>query len=180
MLISWWKSFAALFRPKRRTRLSSISLLASTREGGAQTLQYRPQGVEVMHDTSQARWIEERLWPWGRAAGFERFRLGCLLPEGFPAYACVLHPASVQTDEGYEPVRWSTVASWTERTVRPQMQFALIADLAERRPYQFAPPAWGDCPRYGSFPPAECRVVAEVLKVLILTPGDCYFCVWEG
>ena len=112
-LISRWKSFAALFRPKRRTRLSSMLLLTSTREGGLRRSNM-PQGDEVMRDTSQARWIEECLWPWGRVAGFEGFRLGCLLPEGFPAYACVLHPASVQTEEGYEPVRWSTVASWTE------------------------------------------------------------------
>ena len=156
-----------------------MAILTSTGEG-AQTLQYRPQGVEVMQDTSEARWIEERLWPSGKAASFEGFRLGCLLPEGFAAYARVLHPAEVRTDQGYEPVRWSTVASWTGRTVHPLMQFELVADLSEIRPYRWEPPSWGNGPQHGTFPSLECRAAAEVLREFTSTPGICYFCVWEG
>ena len=133
-----------------------------------------------MPEASAARWIEESLWPWGTAANFEGFRLGCLLPEGFEAYARVLHPASVRTDQGYEPARWSTVASWTGRTVHPQMQFELIADLSERKPYRFDPPSWGSGPERGTFPPLECRAAIEVLREFTSTPDICYFCVREG
>ena len=103
------------------------------------------------------------------------------MPEGFGAYARVFHPAELRTDRGHEPVqwspvRWSTVASWTGRTVHPQMQFGRIADLSE--PYQ--DPPWGSHPRYGCLPPEECRTIAEVLREFTSTPDRCYFCVWEG
>ena len=166
-------------RRKSRPRLSSFAGLTSNGEG---TLAppYHPPGVESASDASQGRWIEELLWPWGRAANFEGFRLGCLVPEGFEAYARVLHPASVRTGQGYAPVRWSTVASWTGRTVHPQMQFELIADLDERKPHQYEPPSWGIGPQQGTFPPLECRAATEVLRGITSTPGTCYFCVWEG
>ncbi len=53
--------------------------------------------------------------------------MGLILPEGFAAYARVFHPADL--DEEHRPVRWSTVASWTGRTVHPLMQFGRIANL---------------------------------------------------
>lgn len=136
--------------------------------------------MESMRDGSEARWIEESLWPWGKAAGFEGVRLGCLVPEGFAAYARVLHPASLRTEQGYEPVRWATVASWTGRTVHTHMQFELITELIERRPYQYEPPSWGDGPQEQTFPSAECRAATEVLREFTSTTGNCYFCVWEG
>ena len=177
--LSYWKWSLALFSRKRRHGLPSVVILTGPGKG-APAPPYRPRGVEVIQDTSEARWIEERLWPSGRAASFEGFRLGCLLPGGFAAYARVLHPAEVRTDQGYEPVRWSTVASWTGRAVHRQMQFELIADLVERKPYRYEAPPWGNGPQQGTFPSFECHAAAEVLREFTSTPGNCYFCVWEG
>jgi hypothetical protein len=135
-----------------------------------------PEGVELMENISQARWIEERLRPWGNSCGAHETRVGSLVPEGFAAYARVFHPAGRRTDRGNEAVRWSTVASWTGRTVHPEMQFARVANLLE--PYQ--KPPWGWLPQYGSLPSEECRTIVKVLREFTSTPNLCYFCVWEG
>jgi hypothetical protein len=133
-----------------------------------------PQGVELMGDISPARWIEERLWPLKNASGLHEPRVGSLLPEGFAVYARVFHPASL--DPGNEPVRWSTVASWTGRTVHPLMQFERIANL----PDCDQKPPWGSFPSYGNLPSEECRLLTKVLREFTSTPDYCYFCVWEG
>ena len=139
-----------------------------------------PEGVELMEDIAPARWLEERLRPWGNPSGAHETRVGSIVPEGFAAYARVFHPAELR-DRGHVPVRWSTVrwstvASWTGRTVHPEMQFERIANLSE--PYQRPP--WGSYPRYGCLPSEECRAIADVLKEFTSTPNLCYFFVWEG
>ena len=79
-------------------------------EGGIPVRQTKlaPDGLEFSEDVSEARWVEERLSNFGT--------LRSLLPEGFPAYARMFHPAYLEDDKD-RPVRWSTVASWTGRTV---------------------------------------------------------------
>ena len=81
--------------------------------------QLAPEGLEFLEDVSEARWVEESVSEFGRVRA--------LAPERFPAYARVFHPAYLDTGL---PVRWSTVASWTGRTVHPLMQFERIADLS--------------------------------------------------
>ena len=79
-------------------------------------------GLEFCEDVSPGWWVEEGL------SGFAR--LHALLPPGFPAYARVFHPAYLDDSEE-QPVRWSTVASWSGRTVHPLMQFERIACLGQ-------------------------------------------------
>ena len=128
------------------------------------------EGLELLTDLSQARWVEERLWTWKT-----QVLLGALLPDVFPAYARVLHPASLGSSGEAEPVRWSTVASWTGATVHPRMQFGNIAKL----PYPYEP-SWGEAPEEGIFPGAECRALVELLREFTATPDTCYSCYWEG
>ena len=49
--------------------------------------------------------------------------LGTVIPQGFDAYARILHPAPGAF--GAE-VRWSEVAAWNEKTVHAEMQFHAI------------------------------------------------------
>ena len=179
--------FSRFLRWRRygRRRVRSVARLQRLTPGvsdmmasGAEALEVRkePEGVELMEDISQARWIEERLWPWGDACGAHEMRVGSLVPEGFAAYARVFHPAELRTDRGHEPVRWSTVASWTGRSAHPQMQFERIANLSEL----YQDPPWGSYPRYGSLPSEECRTISKALREFTSTPDRCYFCVWEG
>ena len=111
--------------------------------------QLAPDGLEFCADVSSSPWVEESL------SGFAR--VDSLLPRGFPAYARVFHPA-YQGDDKDQPVRWSTVASWTGRTVHPLMQFPRIANLSEDINDYYQDPRWGR-PQFGSIPEEECRTL---------------------
>jgi hypothetical protein len=125
-------------------------------------------------DTSAARWIEERLWKWSDRG----LLVGSVVPEGFAAYARVLHPARRRVEGGGEGerVRWSTVASWTARTVHAEMQFDRVALLAGRNEY----PAWGYRPAEGVLPREDCERLASLLHPFTSTPDVCWFGIWEG
>ena len=130
-----------------------------------------PDGLEFSEDVSEARWVEESFSAFGT--------LRSLLLEGFAAYARIFHPAYLNRDEE-RPVRWSTVAEWTGRTVHPLMQFERIAGLSEDPHNMYKNPPWGSLPKHGSIPERECRTLAEVLRSLTSTPDSCFFCLWEG
>ena len=102
------------------------SLAMLTTGGGVRIRQTKlaPDGVEFSEDVSEGKWVEEGL------SDSHLSTVRSLLPNGFPAYARVFHPAYLDNDEE-QPVRWSTVASWTGRTVHPQMQFQRVAGLPE-------------------------------------------------
>ena len=140
-------------------------------EGGMpiRQTQLAPPGLQFCEDVSPGRWVEESL------SGFAR--LHALLPPGFPAYARVFHPAYLDDTEE-QPVRWSTVASWTGKIVHPLMQFPRVAGLGEEEMYP--DPPWGEHPRIGSIPEAECRVLANVLREFTSTPDRCFFGLWDG
>ena len=144
-----------------------------TTKGGIPVRQTKlaPDGLEFSEDVSEARWVEERLSNFGA--------LRSLLPEGFPAYARMFHPAYLEDDRD-RPVRWSTVASWTGRTVHPLMQFERIAGLSEDPQQMYKNPPWGSHPRIGSIPERECRTLVEALRSFTSTPDNCFFCLWEG
>ena len=130
-----------------------------------------PDGLEFSEDVSEARWVEETLSDFGT--------LRALLPGGFPAYARVFHPAYLN-DDAEQPVRWSTVASWTGRTVHPLMEFQRVAGLPEGPHVNEPDPPWGSHPTVGSMPEAECRTLVATLRGFTTTPDICYFCFWEG
>ncbi len=126
-----------------------------------------------MKDISAGRWVEERLWKWGK----QGVPVGSVVPEGFEAYARILHPAHRSPTDGGEGarVRWSTVAAWTGRVVHPQMRFERIANLAE---HEF--PTWGSPPVQGILPREECERVAGLLRSFTSTPARCWFGIWDG
>ena len=148
-----------------------MSMLSTT--GGIPLRQTKlaPDGLEFSEDVSEARWVEESLSDFGT--------LRALLPGGFRAYARVFHPAYLN-DDAEQPVRWSTVASWTGRTVHPLMQFQRVAGLPEGPHVNDPDPPWGLHPTVGSIPEAECRTLVETLRGFTTTPDICYFCLWEG
>ena len=141
---SWIRRLISRWTLRRyRSRMSSMSLLSTG--GGIPIRQTKlaPDGVEFSEDVSEARWVEERLSAFGT--------LRSLLPEGFAAYARIFHPAYPNRDEE-RPVRWSTVASWTGRTVHPLMQFERITGLSEDTHDMYKDPPWGSLPKDGSIP----------------------------
>ena len=171
---SWFRRLMS--RLVLRMRGSDMTSLATLSiEGGIPIRQIKlaPDGVEFSEDVTDARWVEEGM----SNSDFSTVR--SLLPNGFSAYARVFHPGYLNDDKE-QPVRWSTVASWTGRTVHPLMQFQRVAGLPEGPHINEPDPPWGTHPTVGSIPEAECRTLSETLTDFTTTPESCYFCLWEG
>ena len=143
--LSWIQQLKARWIMRKSSGgMSSMTRLSTGGGIPVRQTQLAPQGLEFLEDVSEARWVEESVSEFGKVRA--------LVPDRFPAYARVFHPAYLDTGL---PVRWSTVASWTGRAVHPLMQFERIADLSEapgdiyRRPSMgFVAGAWVD-PRTG-------------------------------
>lgn len=145
-------------------RTSSLEKARLDGSDGTWTPTPLPDGVVLWPDTAAAKWIEESVVR-------HPFTVGQLIPDGFEAYARVLHPASRGDDE---PVRWSTVASWTGRTVHPLMRFERIAGLPDDPNAQ---PAWGRRPREGAGP---LRELAALLARFTTRADACWIGLWDG
>ena len=152
---------------------ASHSMIRLTRGGWipVQQTKLAPDGLEFSEDVSHGRWIEESVSGWGKVRS--------LMPDGLSDYARVFHPAYLGK-MGEQPVRWSTVASWTGRIVHPQMQFPSIADLGGDPKDMYKDPPWGCLPQEGSIPEKECRTLVNILSQYTSTPDRCFFCLWEG
>ena len=128
-------------------------------------------GVTLSDDVAAADWVRRALRPWGPG----RMRVASLVPAGYEAYGRILHRA--WNDE--EPARWRDIAAQSGVTLDAETRFNELVDRhpdASRR----SPPAPWRQPDPGSLRPEECGAVAEVLTEYTTTPGDCWFCVWEG
>ena len=55
-----------------------------------------PTSVQPLADLTPTRWLAERTRPTERGDGV---RLWSIIPEGYPAYARILHPAYSESDD---------------------------------------------------------------------------------
>jgi hypothetical protein len=127
------------------------------------------QGLHPSADVTAADWLGPRLRRFGSA-------VAAVVPDGFPAYVRILHPARGPDDR---PVRWAEVAAWSGRTMHRLLQFHAIA-----RP---SPAARTDPAPWNGEPPPEGNLPAELLHILCVTltehtstPESCWFCLWDG
>ena len=131
-------------------------------------MRHGPPRIEAIHDRSPVAWLAARLWPWHGAT-----KVGNLIPEGFAAYARLLHPA-------YHPqgqdVPWARVAEWSGKTLRPTIAFD---DLATREDGATWSSTGGSRPRE-ELDPAVCGHLATVLRAFTSTPELSWFCIWTG
>lgn len=120
----------------------------------------------------EADWIGERLSP------FDMYIVTSVVPADFDAYARVLHPAQEPGRDGERLVRWAQVAAWSGTPLRRDAQFHSIA-LPPVRPQ--APAPWsGQGPEEGSLYLPDAEVLAGLVREWSGTPGQCWFCVWDG
>ena len=111
------------------------------------------EGLEPVTDVSVADWIAPRLRGFGG-------RVNQVVPDGFAAYARILHPAD---DEYGEPTTWAEVCRRTGRTAHPLMQWTSIAgDGWLDRETAAGSPQVGEAPR---------PVLAAILDVLAALHG---------
>jgi hypothetical protein len=109
-------------------------------------------------------WIAERLH------GFAE-DVGSNLPEGFPAYVRLLHPAArVLDDLERVKTRWAEIAAAAGVCVEARTQFEdfRVQDMRLEEPDT------------GGLPADELRALVETLAGSTTTPGDCWLAVWDG
>ena len=116
--------------------MTSLAMMATGGGIPIRQTKFAPDGVKFCEDVSEGRWVEKHLSDSGMST------VSSLLPNGFPAYARVFHPAYLNDDEE-QPVRWSTVASWTGRTVHPPDAVSACRRSARRPSLQYTRPTVG-------------------------------------
>ena len=129
-------------------------------------------GLEPVVDVSAGDWLA------GRLRG-SLGTVGSVVPQGFAAYARVLHP--VELDDGRGSLRWEQVCQLTGRIPHALMQWAAIA----------TPTAWSEVPttpsgrwdggdvRVGTLAPASLGALINALAPTT-DRQDCFHALWEG
>jgi hypothetical protein len=126
----------------------------------------------VVDDFRPARWLTESVRSFAD-------NVGSLVPDTFPAYARVFHPAY----NGGELVSWAQVARANHKTVHPQMQFTRLIGYASRYVpgYRATQPGlFDETPEVGTLPPHTAALLTQTLARHTMTADRCWFAVWHG
>ena len=99
-----------------------------------------PASIHPLEDLAHVEWLVKHIRPIGR--GSSGVHLRSIVPEGFPAYARILHPAYSGADD--TPVRWASVAAEHGKVVHPLMNFDRLLGSDD--------PAWAADPSIGQLP----------------------------
>ena len=113
----------------------------------------------------EAKWLASRLRPFGSG-------VASVVPDGFPAYSRILHPARGMNDR---QIRWEDVAVKSGSTMHRLVQFHAI-----NRPPGAVSEGAVVPPERGNLPSNLLRVLCAVLAEHTSTPDSCWFCLWDG
>lgn len=132
-------------------------------------------GLTISTDTTPARWLVNRLWPRGSDIP-GGMRVGSLVPEGYPAYGRLLHPAASAKPDEPTRWRWSDIATRHKRQIEPRIRFNTLVGWAET-----TDPPWPYlAPSRGSLDETSCQALVKILPAFTAEPELCWFCFWEG
>jgi hypothetical protein len=126
-------------------------------------------GLHASPEVVAAEWLRRRLRPFGSA-------VAAVVPDGFPAYIRILHPARAPGDV---PVRWADVAATSGRVMHSLAQFHAIARPSESARLHAAPWHGGEPPR-GDLPAELLSVLCATLTEHTSTGASCWLCLWDG
>jgi hypothetical protein len=129
--------------------------------------------MHVAKSANSASWIPGRLHPFARD-------VGSIVPDGFAAYARVLHPPYRITPAGDKtPVRWGDIAAANNRTIADEMQ---LLDMSCQPTLYSASgeQLWDQQTETGNLPLEIAERLAAILPSHTLTPELCWFGVWNG
>lgn len=117
---------------------------------------------------------ESVVWLKNKLIGFAS-NVNSIVPSGYAAYARLLHPAySLSTDK---PTRipWQSVADHVGMAVNKATQWeTLVTSLPKQVLKLYEPPL------EGTLEPEILEALLAILKFHTLTPGDCWYGVWDG
>jgi len=120
--------------------------------------------MDWSRDVHAADWIVRRLHPFATD-------VGSLVPEGYEAYARVLHPARrIEADQPAK-VRWAALGRDANTALQPTTQFESLVSSA--KPHI-------DPPRRGTLDPDELEALIELLAAHTSQPESCWFAMWDG
>ncbi len=125
----------------------------------------------LLDDVSPAQWLAKRL------RSPEEHRVGSVVPQGFAAYARLLHPAT-SVVRGGENLRWSEVSAWSGATLSSKSSWRDVA-LPEHSP-RSTPPWRAPGPAEGRPATKDVRTLVRHLALETAASDVCYFAVWEG
>jgi hypothetical protein len=147
-----------------------VALAQRARRGDVSRAQYVSVELRRSVDVAAADWLRAGL------RGFDSHVVASVVPDGFPAYLRILHPAHGVDDQ---QVTWAGVAAWSGRTMHRLAQFDAVARPLPTTRVE-APPWDGQSPKSGNLPVDHLRILCGVLAQHTSTPESCWFCLWEG
>ena len=131
------------------------------------SLQHR--GLRPSVRIAESDWIKPRLRGFGSG-------VAGIVPDGFAAYARILHPASNGSDN--TNVRWAQVAAWSGRQMHRLVQFHRIVEPSSSGVGSMPPNL--QHPKCGDLQPHLLSALCTTLKAHTATTGLCWFCLWDG
>lgn len=127
-------------------------------------------GLRAVSDVSPAQWLVERLWP-GRT-----LQVGSVVPDVYPAYGRLLHPARSARPDGPGEIRWSAIAAGHGTSIDSGVRFRDLVGWRDGPD----PPFPYSAPLRGSLTEEQNIALAEVLAGFTSRPGKVWYCLWDG
>ena len=143
-----------------------------------------PARFRLEPDVEATEWIDQRLdqrrEPWPPSVGF-------IVPNGFEAYARLLHPGHRHLGESHDervPLRWAEIAEARGKTMHPEVELHALIDHADEWDYNHwkaisvGEGEW--------FPPPEALEETEALALLSIlrqatsATEEAWFMLWDG
>jgi hypothetical protein len=132
--------------------------------------------LKPAYDARAADWIVAAVTTFGES-------VLSLVPDGFPSYVRVFHPAHRHDPEEPSrrgrPIRWSEIAAANGTEVHPAMQLSGLTGLDPYRA-DAQPGVYDWKPFEGSLLAELAAPLATVLARHTATPLVCWFAVWNG
>lgn len=123
--------------------------------------------MELVTDLGPVRWLEQAITTFA-------VDVTSLVPDGFQAYARVLHPAG--------ETRWSEIAAITGRLLHPEVQWQHLVAPAGGviAPTQWDAKSRWTMPEAGTLPPRQRLRLSRLLTPFTSTPSRAWFALWDG
>lgn len=125
-----------------------------------------------MNGVRLSKRLEESDWILPRLSGYHS--VTSVVPDGFPAYVRILHPARSRRNA---PIRWAQIAGWSGRVMHRLAEFHRISNPLPA--FGGEPEPWDGHPEAGNLAPEVMRELYATLRDYA-TSGVCWFCLWDG